>query len=336
MSASSVEESRALFADDGSDRSALYEFTVNDARQAGSGAGLRFLPFLGRDGLIVEGWSHLFASWWRLGKTETIARVVVPWLRLGLSIVWFSEEPASIWADRGDELDFVYGSGIPWERLRIVYAVGADPRAMLERAATGDETVVIADTLRHSCGIGDENAAGDVRRAVGPWVGTMARKGKTFVGLVHHRKAESEQPGERVAGSHALPALFDIALELRSDKEHPSRRLLTGRSRRFEILPLVIEKDDEARIFVVGAVGEVSARDLGRRCVDALGAAGEWLSTREVRGALGPDAPSVDAVSRQLSRLARGGTIMRNPPVGEEAAGRRVSWCMPISAPLPL
>lgn len=303
----------------------LYEFTVPDARQAAGDAGIQFLPFLGRTGVIVEGWAHLLASWWRLGKTELTAQVVVPWLWDGRRVLYFTEEPASTWADRGEELDAICGAGVAWDRLRLVYAVGADPKAMLQRAIDGDETIVIADTLRHVCGIVDENSAADVRRAVGSWIGALVPAGKTFLGLVHHRKAEGTD-GERLAGSHALPALFDVVLEMRADPQRENRRRLTGRSRRFDVPSITVERDDEGRISAVGDVVQVGARDLEARCIDALGAAAEPLTTRAVRGAIGAGAPALSSVHRALARLAGRGEIHRTPPIAEDAAGRRVSW----------
>ena len=64
-----------------------------------------YLPVLGVDGYIVKGWSHLLAGWWRLGKTEILAAVVAVWLRLGLKVLWLTEEPDSLWADRADMID---------------------------------------------------------------------------------------------------------------------------------------------------------------------------------------------------------------------------------------
>jgi hypothetical protein len=302
----------------------LYEFTVPDAREAAGEGGIRFLPFLGRTGVIVEGWAHLLASWWRLGKTELTAQVVVPWMREGRSVLYFTEEPASTWADRGEELEAICGA-VPWDRLRLVYAVGADPKAMLQRARDGNESVVVGDTLRHVCGIVDENSAADVRRAVGPWIGALVPAGKTFLGLVHHRKAEGTD-GERLAGSHALPALFDVVLEMRADVGRENRRRLTGRSRRFDVPSITVERDDEGRISAVGGVDQVGAHDLEARCIDALGAAAEPLTTRAVRGAIGTGAPALSSVHRALARLAGREEIHRTPPIAEDAAGRRVTW----------
>ena len=137
------------FRDDGGGRPRA--FTIADARLR-SQESIEHLPVLGVDGYVVKGWTHLLAGWWRLGKTELMAAVVLPWLRSGLRVLWITEEPDSLWADRADMVDEIYAP-VPWELLTLVDAMSATPAAQLEHAASVDADVIIADTIREVCGI---------------------------------------------------------------------------------------------------------------------------------------------------------------------------------------
>lgn len=302
----------------------IIEYSLDQAE--GQPDGLMSLPLLGRDGVIFVGWSHLLAAGVRVGKTELLVHAVIAWLRRGLGVRWFSEEPESAWADRRDELRALHGPSLPLNRLTIVHAVGADPRALLDRAQSSAETIVIADTLRHVCGIEDENDAAAVRKGVAPWVG-LTQAGKTLIGVVHHRKEQTDDAVRAVAGSHALPALFDVVLELRPDTQKQRRRL-AGIGRRVEIPTLVVERDEDGRMYVVGDGRSVSAKQLEEECLDALRAAAEPLTTIQVHRGLGERPPAVRSVQRALDRLARRGAVIREPGLDEDVERRRVTWSL--------
>lgn len=302
----------------------LREYTLDSAQSKIDG--LQSLPLLGRDAVVIEGWSTLLVSPPRCGKTELLAHACIPWLRQGKTIVWFSEEPESTWVDRREELLSRFGSAAPISRLTIVYAIGADPRVMLDRALDGDEDIVIADTLRHAAGIEDENDAASVRRSVGPWVGGINRAGKTLIAAAHHRKQDSGDAITAVAGSHALAALFDVILELRPDHSGEGRRRLSGTGRRIEIPTLVLGRDEEGRMYVLGDGRSVTARETQDQCRDAVIAAGEPLTTTMVWKALGRDAPTLRTVQRALDRLCRQGVICREPGIDQDVERRKVTW----------
>src|ERR1019366_4851314 len=82
-------------------------YTIAEARQIAAES-LEHLPVLGVDGYIVKGWTHLLAGWWRLGKSELMAAVMLPWLRRGLRVLWITEEAPSLWVDRADSFDEIY------------------------------------------------------------------------------------------------------------------------------------------------------------------------------------------------------------------------------------
>ena len=184
-------------------------FTIADARLRLLES-IEHLPVFGVDGYIVKGWSHLLAGWWRLGKTEMMAAVILPWLRLGQRILWITEEPDSVWADRADMFDEIYDP-VPWDNLTLADAMSAPPSELLAVAARFDGDVVIVDTIREVCGIASMKDDDAVHEAMSPWLRCL--RGRTSIYIAQHRKAAGEN-GERVMGSVTLPAKFDVVLEL--------------------------------------------------------------------------------------------------------------------------
>jgi Helix-turn-helix domain len=57
-----------------------------------------FKPFLGRDGYVVKGWSHLVAAYPKTGKTELMVRALADWPTDKL--LYVTEEPKSVWQAR--------------------------------------------------------------------------------------------------------------------------------------------------------------------------------------------------------------------------------------------
>ena len=161
---------------------------------------------------------------------------MLPWLRSGLRILWISEEPDSVWADRADMCDEIY-EPIPWDNLTLVDALSGTPAELLVVAARFEGEVVIIDTVREVCGIESMRDDDAVHRAMSPWLRTLRDKGITSIYVAQHRKAAGEH-GQRVMGSVTLPAKFDVVLELEEVEGHDRRRRLTARRRR---------RDDPAR-----------------------------------------------------------------------------------------
>lgn len=279
------------------------------------------LPFLGRDHIVVEGWSHLMASAPRVGKTELLGQAMIPWTRLGHEILVLTEERDAIWRDRAQELSAIFGRAVKWDRIQIESTIGAVPTELLEVARRSPADVVILDTLRHCSGTQDENDAAEVRRTVAPWLQVLA--GRTVVALTHHRKQAGEN-GERVGGSVALPALFDVILELGRVPEHESRRKLTGTSRRHEVPEVVIERNDDGVMLVLGDGRSVKRRDLEQKILGVLATAGEMLTSRQIRESIGGH--NQMTVHRALVRLAESQGVQRFPDIAEDAVGHTVRW----------
>jgi hypothetical protein len=282
---------------------------------------IEHLPLLGVDGYIVKGWSHLFAGWWRLGKTELMAAVILPWLRQGLRILWISEEPDSIWADRADMFDEIYDP-IPWDNLTLVDAMSAEPTGLLEAATGFDGDIVIVDTIREVCGITSMKDDDAVHEAMGPWLRGL--RGKTSIYIAQHRKAAGEN-GERVMGTVTLPSKFDIVLEIDKVDGHERQRCLTARRRRRATAPLVYEMDDDDRIIVIPDARSRSRLEIERLVVALVNASAQPLTTTEVRKLM-TNQPSPDTVQRALAATAKDGRIQRDPPLGEVVERRKPKW----------
>jgi len=299
-------------------------FTIADARLR-LRESIEHLPVLGMDGYVVKGWTHLLAGWWRLGKTELMAAVVLPWLRLGLRVLWITEEPDSIWADRADMFEEIYAA-VPWEPgLTLVDALSAAPPALLDYAASADVDVIIADTVREVCGIDSLRDDEAVHRAVSPWLRRLRDGKRTLIFLAQHRKAAGER-GERIEGSVVLPSMMDVALELEAVVGHDRQRRLTVRRRRSQTVPLLYEMDDDERLTVIPdgrSRSRVEAEADALAVVNAVDA--EQLTSVDVRHLM-PGHPSRDTVRRVLTTLAETGRIRRDPPITEDAGRRTVKW----------
>lgn len=73
--------------------------------EAAAQPALAFLPFLGVDGYIQRGSSHLLAGYPRSGKTELIVQLALAWRRLGEQVLYVSEEAEHIWRYRVQRFD---------------------------------------------------------------------------------------------------------------------------------------------------------------------------------------------------------------------------------------
>jgi hypothetical protein len=257
-----------------------------------------------------------------------MAAVIPPWLRLGMRLLWITEEPDSVWADRADMFAEIYDP-IPWEHLTLVDALSASPAELLQVAADFDGDVVIVDTVREVCGIESMKDDDAVHRAMTPWLHALRDGDKTSIYIAQHRKAAGEQ-GERVMGSVTLPAKFDIVLELESVEGHERQRRLTARRRRRATAPLTYEMDDDDRIVVVPDGRSRGRVEVEAAVVSQVIASAEPLTTAEVRRRMTPQ-PSLDSVLRALTTAAKDGRVLRDPPIAEDAWRRTVRWFAPAS-----
>ena len=275
------------------------------------------LPLLGQPGYILCGLSHLVAGYPRAGKTELLVRCCAEWTRRGEEILYITEEPRVIWARR---LAMVAGA---WERLRLVFGLGAPPEALLARAARGAETVIVVDTLRSLLALRDETDNSEVARVLTPWLVALRSARKTVV-FLHHTRKGGGVDGEGIAGGHALLGSCDVALELLRDAHAPTRRLVRAYARLVAPPELIYERQPDGTFVALGDPAAVTRAEVQARIAAVL--TEEWQPTRAVLEALDEPRPSLEQVRQALTALAREGVVERDPPLDAPAAGARVRW----------
>ena len=280
---------------------------------------LAYLPLLGHDGYIVQGWSHLVAGYPRTGKTEMLVETVQGWLDEGVTVIWFTEEPRNMWRHR------ILQRG-SWPRgLRLVFGLGCQPATLLDLMRTAPEAVVILDTIRNLLALQDERDNSEVARVVNPWIAASRQVNKTLI-LVHHMRKGSGEHGEGIAGGHALLASVDVALELLHDPTGvPNRRRIRAYARLVQPAELLYERSSEGAMRALGTPDALERAELSRRLLCELGLS--WQGTDQVLGRLPDPKPSKEQARLVLMELARSGIIERDPPITQQSAqGKRVRW----------
>ncbi|HEY8415598.1 MAG TPA: AAA family ATPase, partial [Thermaerobacter sp.] len=284
------------------------------------------LPFLGVSGYIIEGWSHLVAGLPKAGKTETIFASVMEWLRLGYKVLWLTEESKKVWVERlRRNIEIPPG-------LRIVFGLGTKPDVLLERAASGDEQVVIVDTIRHLAGIRDEADNAEIARVIGAWEAALKDKTRIYV---HHLRKDGGDHGLAVAGGTMLVGAVDRVLQLEHDPNDSRRRRVVKVISRISDMPdLLIGLDENGRPIALGDRSAVELESLAESVLAVLEEAalededGEgWLTTRQVRDRLDEPKPSKEQVLRALNLLRQRGEVDRDPPEGGERKTHRWRRC---------
>lgn len=279
------------------------------------------LPVFDRENFIVSGWTHLLASPPKAGKTTVLLHWIREWLAGETEVLYVSEESADVWRER---LASLKGD---WSRLRFLLALGAEPEALLERAATTAERVVVVDTIRNLLDIRDENDNSEVARKINPWVVRMRSARKTLI-LSHHTRKGGGEHGEGITGAHAILASVDRAIEIRRVPNAPRRRALSTYGRVFPPQELMYEMGaDDGSLVPIGDPGAVTASALRARLLGVLSS--DSLTTAAVHRLLGDPSPSLEQVRRVLRPLAEEGIVLRDPPISVESAkGRDVTWVL--------
>lgn len=275
------------------------------------------LPLLGVKGYFLKGWSHILAGYPKGGKTELTFACVRGWLAEGVSVLWFSEEGQAVWQQRLARYpDFSPG-------LRIVFAIGADPKDLLERARSGSEDVVIVDTVRNLLRLTDENDNAEVVRTLGPW--EAALQGRTRIYLHHERKMGGEH-GQAIAGGGAFLGVVDRAIELKFDPHEKKRRQLVVHSRIVEAPDLLYELTDDG-LRALGEPGAIAIAQVEARILEVL--TDEWLKTKEVLELLDDEPrPSLRQVQEALKNLHQAGKVERDP--GEDRPRATYRWRLAV------
>ncbi|MER3397753.1 MAG: hypothetical protein C4316_04315 [Chloroflexota bacterium] len=281
------------------------------------------LPVLGRDGLIIRGWSHLLAAPPKAGKTELLLACVRDWCAQGTLVHWLSEESAAIWGQR------LARTG-PVPNMQITPAQGADPADILAHARAIPADVVIVDTIRNLLRV-DELDNARIATVLGEWEAALADRTRVYV---HHSRKGGGEHGEAVAGGFAFVGAVDRVLEIRRDPRHDRRRLLVGESRLLPVSPLVYEQTEDGRLVALGDPQAVELEATQDRVLAVLSDGERW-TTRDVHEALDNPRPSLEQVRQALTALARAGRVERDPPLDQSAQGRTVRWRLLSSTSLP-
>lgn len=282
---------------------------------------LDFLPLLGRDGYIVEGWSNLLAGYPRCGKTDLITACCPTWLEARKSILYMTEESRPIWEQRLARLR------ASWDGMRVIFALGASTLQLLDRMAKGEESVVIVDSMRNLGILSmDENNNSAVAAAIAPWVAKARHKRKTLI-LVHHMRKGAGEHGEGISGAHALLGAVDLAMEIRRENQ-PNRRLIRAYARLIQPPDLLYERTGDGRLVAMGEPKVVCQAEVQQRALEVLD--GEWAKTAEVAERLDDPKPSAEQLRKALLAEAKAGRIERDPPLtATKSAGKTLRWRRP-------
>ena len=265
-----------------------------------------YLPVLGSPGLIIKGWSHVLAGFPKTGKTELLLRASTEWEGKTLSI---SEEPAGVW----DERLKTWPDEYPLDNVEVWCALGTDPgfifKGLADNADCCDHFII--DFTRDLIQLETETDNSQIAAALRPIVVLSRKLGKTLV-LLHHTTKAGGKNGRAIAGGHAFLGVVDVFLELNeSGSNYPNRRKLTGRGRVHDVVDLTYEK--QGKMFK--AVGDNPTLE---RIRAALPDDGSWVTQKQVEEKSGI---SGSTVARHLAIVAE-----RDPPISEDAQGKRVRW----------
>lgn len=280
-----------------------------------------YLPLLGKDGFIVNGFSHLLASYPKCGKTTLLAQMVLDWSGAGTQVLYLTEEPQLAWEERLRDLP------AGWDDVSFIFALGMDYKAILQAIKGGDEEVVIIDTLR-LLGIADENDNACASRAQIPLIMLCRNKKQTLI-FAHHTNKVGGNYGKAIAGAHAIFGNVDIALELQNDGHSPKRRKLKGYGRIIEVPELIYELQGK-ELVALGSPEDLSLEELKGGFQDVL--SGDWQKTQELITAIEDPRPSTPHALKALEVLVRDGVGERNPPIGtgSKKGGKGYQWRLKV------
>ena len=289
------------------------------ARDADSAPSIEYLPFIEQDGYIVRGWSHLLAGYPRAGKTKLLDRCSTDWLAKGERVLYITEESELMWRGR------LRGRASGMTNMQIVFGLGTSPQLLRERAFSGDESVVVVDSLRNLLRFNDENDNSQIAREINPWIVAAREAGKTLI-CVHHSRKGSGEHGEAIAGGHALLGAFDIALEVVwTNTSQPRRRTVRSYSRVINPGEFVYEMDIADRLIVLGSPDAVALDATKERLRPLL--TEYWQTTKEVAAAIGEPRPSDEQIRLALNAMAKDRVVDRDPPLdASESRGRSHQW----------
>jgi DNA repair protein RadA/Sms len=281
------------------------------------------LPLLGQEGYFIEGWSHLLASYPRVGKTELLTACCGSWLRADKTILYLTEESRQVWRKRIRSLG-TWPTG-----MCLVFGLGAPRDDLLAVVGAAHESVVVIDTIRNLLGMKDENDNSEVARVINPWVAACRAGGKTLI-LSHHMRKGGGDHGEGIAGGHALLGAVDVGLELMHDQNGPHRRRIRAYARLVQPPELLYERYGDGSMQALGDPDDVTADRVDGRLLAVLGDQEDpqrFVASRDILAGLDKPKPSREQLRLRLVALAQAGKAERDPPLSvSDVSGKRVGW----------
>ncbi len=275
---------------------------------------LPYLPLLGQDKFLVEGWTHLIAGYPKVGKTELLVQLSTSWSPM--HVLYITEEPRHLWDYRLQKME-------EWEQGTILYGMGVPAPQLLRDIQDGDEEIIVIDTIR-LLGFKDENDNSALAALLFPFIGACREGGKTLI-LLHHTRKGGGEHGEAIAGGHAFLALVDIGIEIKRDKSK-NRRLVKAYGRVGTGGEFLYEMRDDGLMVPFGKPTDVGRKEVKEKALQILTSASDWLTTKEVQEAMPSPHPSSEQLRLSLTELAEEGSAERDPPIREEAKGKPHKW----------
>lgn len=298
-------------------------------------------------GCIARGGITQLSALWKAGKSTLIAHLLRSLEAEGdfcgrqvrpARVLYVTEEPQDIWADRRDELalhDHIRFQVRPFPakpfqdrwgeffcHLKAIYA--ADPYDLL-----------VFDTISELWPVRDENDAARVQQALQP-LKTLPRE--VAVLIVHHLRKGDGTEFTAARGSGAFSAFVDILLELRrynpGDKTC-KRRVITGEGRYNEVPKEFVVELRDGQYVAIGDKCEAATRDLRQVLLSVLPAEAPGMTYDEVAEAWpGETSPKRQTLLAALHAGAERGDWR------QEGKGRRGSpwrwWIYDGSKPFPV
>lgn len=325
-----------------------------------------WLPFLGQDGIIEAGKTHLLGATFKAGKTTLLTRLTWDWLNANHTVLYVSEESEGQWAQRLQALapgaynelgwttsdDVFIGQNGPLSNLSVFPGLGFTSRDLLARLQARTDIlsehytgalyreylaneVVILDTTK-LLGVQEANEEGEWNKVLSPWIEYSQTTGSTLIAAHHLRKGDGKH-GEEFAGSHVIGALFDNLITVRRDGEdsspvrsvHSRGRMVEEVVGTYERKELVTPSGLSTGRFELEWIGAKDTRSVEHRVRLAL--TFDWQPTSAIVQASKAGKSQVHEV---LAEMLEAGVVERQPSGDSNLSGVRVQWRLAEEIPV--
>ena len=187
--------------------------------------------------------------------------------------------------------------------------------------------LVVIDSLSKYWDVTDENDAAQVTAAMRP-IRQLAEDTDAAVVLIHHNRKSGGEDGVDIRGSVAIHATVDVAISMKRDKDHETRRYLEATSRHDETPRKLVVEFEDGVFRALGTASEVKSRENQSRLLEVL--TDEPLTIDEISEASELSKPVTQRTTRQMFK---NNTISR---VGTGKRGDPFRFCRVVSNHVPL